>query len=60
MTITKIDAADVWDGDLNQHQINENLKLLPRNFVTPEMFDAVANDTTIDNTEALNNAFATG
>ncbi|WP_151765985.1 hypothetical protein [Acinetobacter colistiniresistens] len=60
MTITKIDAADVWDGDLNQHKINENLKLLLRNFVTPEMFGAVANDTTIDNTEALNNAFATG
>jgi len=60
MSITKIDAVDVWDGDLNQNQINDNFKLLPRNFVTPEMFGAVANDITFDNTVALNDAFATG
>ena len=61
------DASFVVDGDKTQHEINaEQAELnvldaaFKNNFVTPEMFGAVANRWETDNTAALNAAFATG
>lgn len=53
-----------WVKDLSANQIEDSRGVTQQdindNFVTPEMFGAVANNTLFDNTSALNAAFATG
>lgn len=66
--LAQIKASFVVDASgKTQQQINDDQAALnvldaafKNNFVTPEMFGAKANDTSFDNTTALNNAFATG